>query len=320
MQRPTEEQLEGVRERWGLRGEVKFLRRVENFVYQATLEDRTVFLRLTEPHHRSAQEIQGELDWMDYLAGQGMRIAAPIHSRDDALVETIEGDEVYHAALFEQAHGAPLKDKEDFTPEVLRAWGAYVGKMHRLTKGYQPGPQVQPRAQWNEDNGFKVTLKGVDKADPIAYERFHQCMEWLSGLEKDDECFGLVHADLHHGNFFVERGRITAFDFDDCAYHWFVYDLVTPFFNLLKMSDAGFFDRPFEETKALYLEGYSQENTLAPKWLARVDAFLLFRISTVYHWVKASHGAGVLSGSTLEWVKEVLPWCRRRLTPKMDFV
>ena len=56
---------------------------------------------------------------------------------------------------------------------------------------------------------------------------------WLDSLPKDDDCYGLIHADIHQGNFFVdENDNITIFDFDDCHYHWFAYDLAVPLFGL----------------------------------------------------------------------------------------
>ena len=37
--------------------------------------------------------------------------------------------------------------------------------------------------------------------------------------------FGLSHRDLHGWNFFVDRGRITVIDFDDCGYDYFAHDI-----------------------------------------------------------------------------------------------
>jgi len=35
----------------------------------------------------------------------------------------------------------------------------------------------------------------------------------------------LIHTDVHAGNFFVDDGRITVFDFDDSSYQWFASDI-----------------------------------------------------------------------------------------------
>ena len=41
------------------------------------------------------------------------------------------------------------------------------------------------------------------------------------------DSYGLIHNDFNDGNFTVDydNGDITVFDFDDCCYFWFMYDL-----------------------------------------------------------------------------------------------
>jgi len=39
------------------------------------------------------------------------------------------------------------------------------------------------------------------------------------------ESYGLVHCDVNPTNFYVNDGQITLFDFDDCAYNWFINDI-----------------------------------------------------------------------------------------------
>ena len=47
----------------------------------------------------------------------------------------------------------------------------------------------------------------------------------MDTLRQESDAYGLVHADLHMGNFFVDHsGQMTVFDFDDCCFHWFGYD------------------------------------------------------------------------------------------------
>ena len=49
------------------------------------------------------------------------------------------------------------------------------------------------------------------------------------------QCYGLAHLDLHFGNFFVDvaSSQITLFDFDDCAYGWYLMDLAMLLFDVL---------------------------------------------------------------------------------------
>lgn len=317
---PTEKHLNEIKKRWGLKGEIHFLRRVENFVYEARLEGRPVILRVTEEKHRSVEELRAELDWMGFLVREGMSVVSPILSKSQMSVETLDGESLFHASVFEKAEGDSLKENSDFNPRVLKTWGEYLGRMHQLTRYYQRSPRIQKRAIWNEDIGFKENLQGLDDKDKIPYQRFHEFMEWLGELEVDLDCFGLVHADLHQGNFFVKQGEITAFDFDDCVYHWFAADLAAPLFDLLRLCEEGFFARSFEEMRDFYLEGYSGINSLEQKWLDRIDLFLIFRAITIYHWIKANRGQRFFNKEALDWCERILLWSRKKMEVKPRFV
>lgn len=318
--KPSAKHFEAIKAKWPIQGEVKFLRRVENFVYESNLDGRSVILRLTEPKHRTSDEIRAELDWIDYLSKSGMRIAAPISSQSNSFVETFNFGEVYHAAVFEKAKGAPLVEPEDFTLEIFETWGRYIGRMHRLTHNYKPKQGAQPRSIWNEDAGFQVNLRGLDKNDEIPYKRFIELYEWIKSLDTSHDCFGLIHGDLHNGNFFVDSGEITAFDFDDCCYHWFAYDLSIPLYNLLKKHQDGILNFAWDKILDRYFLGYRSENTLDQKWIDRIDLFLKFRVSTVYHWTKASMADGVFDETGLAWCREMLPWGLKQLEPKLKFL
>lgn len=318
-QHPGHNHLSQVKLLWQLEGDIRFVRRVENFVYESKIAGRPVILRLTEPKHRSADEIFAELAWMDYLAKSGMRVAAPIESNHGHFVETVQVNEIYHACVFEKAPGAPLNEREEFSAATLDTWGRYVGQMHRLTKKYRPAPTAPKRKPWNNDTSLAVSMRGLDVSDSLAYNRFHELMNWLLTLEQDCESYGLVHCDMHQGNFFVHQGEITAFDFDDSCYHWFAYDLISPLYPLLGYShDLGLnFTR--EGLLEPYLRGYLAENALDEKWLARLDLFFKVRVVMVYHWIKASMVEGVFNEKGLEWCRRRLPWSLNLLREPLSF-
>jgi Ser/Thr protein kinase RdoA (MazF antagonist) len=110
-------------------------------------------------------------------------------------------------------------------------------------------------------------------------------MEWLRALPTDRESYGLIHTDLHLGNFFLHDGEIIAFDFDDAAYYWFIFDIAIPiYYSLLPL--------PMEDTEAqsafireffpTFMAGYREHNEIDPSWFAAIPKFLLFRDLQLY--------------------------------------
>lgn len=303
----TKGQTEFLQTHWPLRGDLKFHRRVANFVYFARLDGREVVLRLTEPIHRKIKEIESELDWMNYLAMNGMRIAKPVATITGSFMVELPGEKTYYAAVFEKAPGSFLDDDVVPTEEFIATWGGYLGRMHRLTKDYQPSLQIQRRQQWEQDESLAMALRSLDKTDELPYRRLNELMEWMRSLPQENHCYGLVHCDLHRGNFFVENGDITAFDFDDACYQWFSYDIVAPINSINKNLFEGTNTLSKEKALESFLKGYSRENSLEQIWIERIHVFDKYRAALIYHWAKTCVKEKVFDSNGLEWAKEKLP-------------
>ena len=304
---PTEEQIVFLKTHWPIHGDLKFHRRVANFVYFTKLDGREVVLRLTEPVHRMPKEIESELDWMNYLTVNGMRIASPIPTLTGSFMAELPGKKIYYAAIFEKAPGSFLNDDLVPTVELIANWGRYLGKMHRLTKDYLPSPLIQRRQEWEQDESLAMALRSIDKADELPYRRLNELMEWMRALPQENHCYGLVHCDLHRGNFFVENGEITAFDFDDACYQWFSYDIVAPINSINKNLFEGTNTLSKEKALESFLNGYRRENNLEQIWLERIEVFDKYRAALIYHWAKTCIKEKVFDSNGLEWAKEKLP-------------
>jgi amicoumacin kinase len=131
--------------------------------------------------------------------------------------------------------------------------------------------------------------------------------------------YGLVHGDLHHGNFFVEESKITAFDFDDCCHHWFAYDLAVPWFTL-----CGEF-RPlgvaFNEDQlfGIFLDGYAKTHTLSDRWIGRIGTFMAYRTALLYHWFKTRLVEGDFDQARIDWCNRMMSYYQDELRKPIRF-
>jgi Ser/Thr protein kinase RdoA (MazF antagonist) len=303
----TQEQVQKIKSHWPIEGEIHFHRRVANFVYFVQMNGRKAVLRLTEPGHRSLKEIESELDWMNYLMKSGVSIAAPIAAIDGRFVVEISGTGSFFAAVFELAPGKPLADNSPLSETMVKTWGQYLGRLHRLTKQYRPTNKIQPRQNWDNDETLAIARRSLDPADEIPFKRLNELIEWMQSLPKEINSYGLVHCDLNRGNFFVHEDRITAFDFDDACYHWFVYDIVAPINSI----ESNFLEAQNPKTKEKlfnwFLEGYATENQLEQKWLDRYDLFSKYRSALIYHWAKTCVKENVFDANGVKWAQNRMP-------------
>ena len=112
----------------------------------------------------------------------------------------------------------------------------------------------------------------------------------MKSLPKGRESYGLIHQDAHSGNFFVDEILTTSpsFDFDDCVYSWFIYDIAMVFFYGLMghENDVGH----IENFCRHFFIGYSRENSLSPEWLSEIPFFLKLREIDLYAQIIFSFG------------------------------
>ena len=143
--------------------------------------------------------------------------------------------------------------------------------MHALTKDYAPRWK---RPEWGASSELSWD-KWLPESEPIVREKFYQLKTYLSTLPKDRESYGLIHQDVYKGNFFVdEAGNITVFDFDDCIYGWFIYDIAIILFRVTRDGATPEFVREF---MTHFLRGYRRRNRLDAVWLEELPHFLKLR-------------------------------------------
>ncbi len=277
---------------WGLTGSLELVGQSENLVYNIN----GFILRLTENTHRTAMELNAELDFIAALSGQKVSVATPKLSSNSLLVETVDG---YHISVFEKAKGVVKKAVNAFSSvEAARNLGCELGKMHSLSVSYSP-PSYK-RHQSSDIVYHKDGLNFVPAADYLAVTEFKKAMNWVKSLPKRDGAYGLVHMDAHAGNFCIDdKDRVTLFDFDDCAYNFFSYDLAVPI-NSLQASDLS--DDQKQSARKSLLSGYAETYTMPEEWLDLIDSFIRFRHIEMFAWRCMMFGAPTNNEGRVDFV------------------
>ncbi len=74
---------------------LKRLGSFESLVYEYCNSGRDLILKLTHSIHRTADEVLGELEWVNYLAEGGVTVSPAVPSSDGNLIELVELDDSY---------------------------------------------------------------------------------------------------------------------------------------------------------------------------------------------------------------------------------
>jgi Ser/Thr protein kinase RdoA (MazF antagonist) len=309
--------LQEIKRRYGIRnGRIRPLDGFESFIYEFERGQGDYILRIGHSLRRSVQLIQGEVDWINYLYSDGASVARAIHSEEGMLVEQVDdgADGQFLAVAFDRAKGQP-PGKDDWNDLLFERYGRLIGRMHSLSREYEPANPAWRRIEW-DDPGMLDVVRWLPASEAVVIERYHHLKAHLDGLSRDKDGYGLIHQDAHAGNFFVdETGQITLFDFDDCTYSWYMNDIgIILFYAVMGEEDKKAFTRRF---MTQFLQGYGQEHTIDSGWLKEIPHFLKLREIDLYAVIHRSFDVSNLDDP---WIVKYMDGRKRRIEDDIPYI
>ena len=278
--------LQEAMRRYGIAPEkIRLLDSFESIVYEFEREGQGFILRIGHSFRKSEALIQGEVDWINHLARGGVSVARAIPSENGKLVEVIDdaqGGQFLVTAFIKAQGQQPWL--AGWTSTRYENYGRLLGSMHALAVDYEPVPAWR-RPEWN-DVSLNFIEQYLPETEVIARQTYETLMEHIHALPKDRSSYGLIHQDAHQNNFFMDDdGTLTLFDFDDCAYSWFINDIaIVLFYISMDAEELGFKDSASltHEFMTHFLRGYRQAYPLSPAGLKEIPAFLKLRELELY--------------------------------------
>ena len=256
-----------------------------NTVFICTLDSNNKYvLRISELGDRTEAQYMAETEFVHFLAANNAPVADVIASVNGRLVEMVEdGGNLYYISLFAYAKGKLLCENgyryKAGVPieELFFNTGKTLGIIHRLSKQYEP---KRRRSEY----GDKFNKEYINKLIPDTYselkEAIYNRFDKFSKLPKDRESYGLVHFDFSDGNYHINfiTGEITVFDFDNCMYCWYMFDLA----NLWTHGVGWCHGQTNPEHRMSYmnhyfdtvLEGYRSETEISDAMVAKLPLFI----------------------------------------------
>ena len=249
-----------------------------NQIYSFVKAEKRYILRFSERPDEEICRTKAEMDWLYYLAGNGLNVSLPLASNNGEMVlSTIDDEKNYIISVFEALNGTfwNKNDPDLWNDKIFYNWGKVTGEIHTLTKNYVPADKINVRSHFSGHNSlFLEEMKNCPTVCKIAEDLINEIMI----LPKDRDSYGLIHFDIHPWNFIIDNGKVNVFDFDDALYGWFSSDIGIALYHGLwwgRKNDAGydFTDEIIEN----FLRGYLSANSLDDFWLSKIPLFMKYR-------------------------------------------
>lgn len=258
----------------------------DNDIYLITVGETKYVARIYrygKPWITSETDYHFELEWLNYLKGQGVPVSYPIQRRDgDYLGHLHAAEGLRHYALFSFAEGQagdPISEEQSYR------YGAGVAQIHLLSNEFQSQHKrfttdltflLDNPLQWiknlladrrAQDLDFLVDAIGTLKKQVTAI------------LEGDDaaigtmsaDAWGIIGGDCHflNAHFNADNDPI-FFDFDFCSYGWRVYDIAVFLWDVVRR------DAP-PEIASSFLAGYQSVRPLSEAELKLLSPLMAIR-------------------------------------------
>lgn len=291
----------------------------QNFVFESFGQNKPLILRIAHQSHRSAEMVEGELEWVNYLYEHGIPCAKPVASLAGRFIEVIEISNSYFVACaFEKLEGHIPPSYEE-NPVLYQEVGKITGKIHALSKNYQPSSLLHTRYEWHDNNYLRRVKDYVPIELELVHTRFENLLQDIQSLPRNKNAYGLIHGDISLGNFLVKQGKVSIIDFDECEYGWYMSDIAIALFYATPLPNWREEAKRLEVARHFYenfMEGYSSENSLEAYQLKYLPLLLKLREMLLFSAIYRSLHPDLMD----DWTKDYIHFAKENIEQGYPYI
>ena len=149
-------------------------------VFEAKLE---YILRFVHSSHRSFDLVVAEIEFIDFLFNSGANVSRVVKSKNNLVSEEVstKSNGYFTVSAFIKAKGSFIK-RDDLGPKFNYKFGKAVGRLHLLTKTYEP---KHKRHEWYEEDYIEIGKRNLKPEDMYMLDKMETLIERLKKLPID---------------------------------------------------------------------------------------------------------------------------------------
>lgn len=273
----------------------QFWRRGLSDVYLVETEATPYILRVSHHHWRSSDEIDFELELLDFWRQRQLPVAYPLRTKQGQLSVEINAPEgKRYGVLFSYAPGrVPLGDLNSTQSHQL---GQTVAQLHQAAEDFLPRTYRPPLTlEYLLEDSVKALIPFLKhrSADLSYLLGVSGQIEYrLRDLPQKPPFWSVCWGDPHSGNaHFTPDNQLTLFDFDQCGYGWRAFDLA----KFLQVSLGTGLSKKVREA---FLAGYQAVCAITAMELSSLQA--LTQTAHIWTWAISLNAAKHFNWSWLD--------------------
>lgn len=271
---------------------LEFICHGENTTFKIFSNNDKYLLRIHRKNYHSENAILEELMWLKSIwTKTDIPVSYPIKSKNGKYINKVSIKDIPDGRLCDILHWS--NGKIFFRGTSIKHFfkiGELTSKLHNHSEKIE----VIHRNYWgpngllgdNAKFGSILNMKKYlgKKYNEVNTFRLKLLKKIIDFQNSNPDKLGLIHADLHFGNFVWEKGIIKPIDFDDCGFGFHAYDMAVtlnsawPVFKKVGKSAE-------EKLKNAYFEGYNKHRNLTKKSIEMIPVFILVREMVMLGWL-----------------------------------
>jgi len=253
--------------------EAKLLKGYTNQIYDCG--DK--ILQFTSKHYKSSEELELELNFINYLRSNGSGVVEIIPSKDGNLFEELEKDFII---CYKKIQGSKIS-RATWNEQHFSRLGKLTGRLHHLGKNFAKASKANFK-HWYEIPKAQVNMD-LPKDEQKLVELHEHLLQIFQSYAIHEDNYGIIHYDIHHDNYLLKpSGSIILFDFEMTCQSWYVHEIGNVLYYALLVPEMEGREQWFLNH---FLKGYSKENTLTKGELEKIPNYLLYRALLVYAYI-----------------------------------
>lgn len=252
-------------------------------------------LRMYPPDIQDVAVVEAEVQWLQALNRETtLLVPEPMPARDGSIIQQIYSASLqqwFYCTLVSWLPGRFFD--RGLTPRMFRQVGTVVGDLHRHAAQWAriAAPASNRQALVIDQSIWEDLIRTPApflprQAAEIMRRAAQRATCEIEAVGKSSDLYGFVHADLHQWNYVFHRGLVGVFDFSDCGWGHYVYDLATALI-WLKYPIVGNFDHStqYRALEDAFLAGYQERWSLPDALQPLLTTYFAARLVMIAAWL-----------------------------------
>ncbi|GER90220.1 homoserine kinase [Dictyobacter vulcani] len=214
-----------------------------------------------------------ELQWLQALRRETeLLVPEPVLNRAGAWMQTVQVEDIEQECICILLRWVPGRSIDSgLTPTLFERVGTFMARLHQCARTFVPPSDfVRPRWDWQQVLGEQTVLDpdfASTHCDGLIGDREYQILSDVAELSRDElksipttaDYYGLIHGNLQQNNYFFYKGHVSAIDFHNCNWNYYLFDIAITLSGIAGRSDE-------EQLRKAFFRGYGSVRKLPEQY------------------------------------------------------